>query len=202
MKTITSFIVTLHLVAFSHPVMQNIQKDHPKATTSAKNQVQVITKVPTVRQSPKKASKGIDWRRKAIDGIKRFESFRAHPYKCPAGIHTIGYGFTGTYATHSKMSQATANKILEREFQKYVTIVKRNVKVPLTDNQLYALTSFTYNCGESSLKKLINGKGRLNAGNYKSVETLLPLYRKANGKILNGLVKRRSWEASLWKGTV
>ena len=26
--------------------------------------------------------------------IKSFEGFRSHPYKCPAGIPTIGYGAT------------------------------------------------------------------------------------------------------------
>ena len=29
-----------------------------------------------------------------IDLIKKFEGFKAKPYKCPAGVNTIGYGST------------------------------------------------------------------------------------------------------------
>jgi GH24 family phage-related lysozyme (muramidase) len=65
---------------------------------------------------------------------------------------------------------------------------------------LNALTSFAFNCGMTNLKKLVNGQDRLNDGNYESVERLLPMYRKAGGKVREGLVKRRSWELGLWKG--
>ena len=76
--------------------------------------------------------------------------------------------------------------------------VKKYVKVPLTHGQYACLVSFTFNCGEGNLKNLVSGKDRLNSGNYKSVERLLPLYRRANGKILKGLIKRRAWELELW----
>jgi len=52
----------------------------------------------------------------------------------------------------------------------------------------------------SNLRKLVNGHDRLNSGNYKSIEKVLPLYRKAGGKIREGLEKRRAWEIMLWKG--
>jgi lysozyme len=74
--------------------------------------------------------------------------------------------------------------------------------VPLTEHQLCALTSFAFNTGESNLQKLINGKDRLNSGNYHSVEKLMPMYRKGGGKVLQGLVKRREWELTLWNGII
>lgn len=137
-----------------------------------------------------------------LDGVKSFEGFYPTTYRCPAGVKTIGYGFTGDITKVGKMSKKEADIYLMKEFQSYVLIVEDTVKVPLTSNQLYALASFTYNCGEGSLKKVVNGAGRLNSGNYKSIEKLLPKYNKANGKVLEGLTKRRQWEVKMWKGGV
>jgi len=78
--------------------------------------------------------------------------------------------------------------------------VEEAVTVNLTDYQLNALTSFAFNCGMSNLKRLVEGEGRLNEGNFKSVEENLPKYRIAGGKVRKGLEKRRKWELSLWKG--
>jgi len=136
----------------------------------------------------------------ALDGVKSFEGFREKPYKCPAGVRTIGYGFTGPLAKVKSISKEDADLLLTKELHQYVLSVEDNVKVPLTRNQLYALASFTYNCGEGNLRQLVNGKNRLNSGNYKSVERLLPKYRKGGGKVLKGLQKRREWEVKLWKG--
>ena len=135
---------------------------------------------------------------KAVERVKHFEGFSNVRYKCPAGVDTIGYGFTGKTARRAWISRSESNHILQKELAAYQKIVKKNVHVKLTDAQLWALTSFTYNCGEGSLRKLVNGKGRLNSGNYRSIPRLLPLYCKGDGTVLRGLVKRRAWECSLW----
>ena len=137
----------------------------------------------------------------AIEGVKHFEGFRANPYRCPAGVVTVGYGFTGHHAKR-KVSRQEADLMLIKELHECVLKVQDNVKVPLTRNQLYSLASFTYNCGEGNLRQLVNGKNRLNDGNYKSVETLLPKYRKGGGRVLKGLERRRAWELKMWKGDV
>jgi len=135
-----------------------------------------------------------------VKGIKFFENFYEKPYICPAGVPTIGYGFTDKqYLAKGTITKAEASLILDHELGKHCEIVKRYVKVKLTEEQLYALASFTFNCGEGSLKQLVNGKGRLNSGNYKSVPTLMMKYKCANGKPLKGLELRRAWEAKLWK---
>ena len=159
--------------------------EHPKAIV-VKPQSKVKTKQKTVVAS------------RAVERVKRFEGFSNMRYKCPAGVDTIGYGFTGKTARRSWISRAESDRILQKELAECQRIVKKNVRVKLTDAQLWALTSFTYNCGEGSLRKLVNGKGRLNSGNYRSIPRLLPLYCKGDGTVLRGLVKRRSWECSLW----
>lgn len=141
------------------------------------------------------------WEDKMIEGVKSFEKFEPAPYRCPAGVLTVGYGHTGKYAS-KHMNKQQAEKLLLEELNKHRKIVLRNVKVPITEYQLCALTSFCFNTGEGNLRKLINGKNRLNSGNYDSVAKLMPMYRKGGGKVLKGLVKRRTWEVSLWKGTI
>lgn len=141
----------------------------------------------------------VDWQEELIQGIMKFEGFRAHPYRCPAGVITVGYGHTGKYASQS-MTRDRAQQILRAEIEESRLIVLKTVKVKLSEQQLAALTSFTFNCGQHNLRTLVNGHGRLNSGNYESVEKIMPLYVKADGKNLRGLVHRRSWELELWKG--
>lgn len=142
---------------------------------------------------------GADWQEKLVRGVMSFESFHAKPYLCPAGVLTVGYGHTGKYA-NTTMTPARAEQVLRADIEQSKQLVLKYVHVPLTEHQLASLTSFTFNCGEGSLAKLVSGKGRLNAGNYDSVERMMPQYVHADGKKLRGLQIRRGWEVSLWKG--
>lgn len=141
----------------------------------------------------------VQWFSKMTEKVKSFESYRAQPYRCPAGVLTVGYGHTGKYASNS-MSVSKAESILNQELIETKKLVLSKVKVKLTEYQLAALVSFTHNTNEDCLDTLINGKNRLNSGNYDSVPKLLPLYVKAAGKTLRGLVIRRSYEVKLWQG--
>ena len=144
----------------------------------------------------------VDWNGEMLKGVKFFEGFKSQRYKCCAGVATIGYGCTdATIVSKGSVSKSVATKILESELAKVRAKVRQAVKVDLTENQLNALTSFAFNCGMTNLNNLINGDNRLNDGNYKSIEHILPQYRKAGGKVRKGLEKRRAWELALWKGT-
>ena len=145
----------------------------------------------------------LTWNGIARSGIERFEKYVAHTYICPAGVATIGYGFTDKKLVNKRfVSKEDARKILNEKLNEHCALVRKHVKVKLTASQIYALASFTYNCGEGSLLQLINGKGRLNSGNYKSVARLMPKYSTVKGKTLRGLVLRREWEVKLWNGNV
>lgn len=144
-----------------------------------------------------------NWEKIAVENIKKFESFRPIPYYCPAGVLTIGYGTTGEKLKNiGYITESTALKYLKQDLEKAKQAVFKHVKVNINQHQIWALTSFTHNCGEGSLIKLVNGKNRLNSGNYQSVPRLLPLYCKADGQTLNGLRKRRAWEARIWNNQI
>jgi lysozyme len=143
------------------------------------------------------------WQKRALNGIKSFENFEPKAYVCPAGVKTIGYGCTKKKAVSlGSISHEKAIALLKEDYEYAAKKVDSIVKVPLTPYQRVALVSFTLNCGEGNLARLVNGKERLNAGNYESVELILPLYRRGDGKILNGLVRRRAWELTLWNAEI
>jgi len=136
---------------------------------------------------------------KMFSKVKHYESFKSKAYRCSGGVMTIGYGHTKNVRWGDTITEAEAVKLLEEELLLAKNHVLRIVKVPLTENQLAALTSFTFNCGQGSLSKLVCEKNnRLNNGNYKSVEVVMPKYRMAGGKVRKGLELRREWEVSLW----
>jgi len=136
-----------------------------------------------------------------LNGVKFFEGYRANAYKCCAGVKTIGYGCTDkSIVALGAISEHKASNILQQKINEVRDNVRQAVKVDLTEYQLNALTSFAYNCGMTNLKTLINGEDRLNSGNYDSIAEVMPQYNKAGGKTREGLVKRRSWELSLWNG--
>jgi len=153
------------------------------------------------KQGPPQGPPEINWEVELLDGVKYFEGYRSSAYTCSGGVRTIGYGCTDSrVVSRGTISKERATTELKKELDDAERVVKSLVDVELNEHQLAALTSFTFNCGPSNLKKLVTGSGRLNNGHYDSVASLLPQYRFAGGKVRRGLEKRRAWEISLWNG--
>ena len=141
---------------------------------------------------------------KGYDLIKRFEGYSDRPYKCPAGISTIGYGNTyypnGTKVkiTDKQITREYANEILAHTADEFAADVLKLVKTNITVNQLNALTSFAYNVGvanlqKSTLLKLVN----VNPNDGNIAKEFLK-WNKAAGKELKGLTNRRIAESALY----
>lgn len=128
---------------------------------------------------------------KGIDLIKSFEGCSLVAYKCPANVWTIGYGHTQGVTEGMSISQKQADEYLKADLAKYEKYVE-DTKLPLNENQFSALVSFTYNCGNGNLKKLIANR------TLAEIAEAILLYRKANGVVLNGLVRRREAERELF----
>lgn len=130
---------------------------------------------------------------KGLNLIKNFEGCRLTAYKCPAGILTIGYGHTGSdVKAGMTITKEKANELLRKDLERFEKSVSATVKLPLNENQFSALVSFTYNCGVGNLRTLIKNR------NIKQIGDSILKYNKAGGKILSGLVKRRSAEHNLF----
>lgn len=82
----------------------------------------------------------------------------------------------------------------------YRSIVRKTVTVPLTLDQEASLVFFAFNVGKNNLKTAVAQPGRLNDGNYKSVEEVMPLYYAKEGPQKPGLQKRLRFMLAVYKG--
>ena len=135
--------------------------------------------------------------------VREFEGCKLKAYKCPAGIWTIGYGNT-QYENGKAVKEGEvitldrAEQLLEVILIKFVQQVGELVKSKVNQNQKDALTDFAYNCGVGNLRSSTLLK-KVNADpNDKTIRAEFEKWTRANGKVLNGLVKRRTAEANLY----
>lgn len=132
-----------------------------------------------------------------INLIKEFEGLRLTAYKCPAGVYTIGYGHTKGVTRGMKITEEQATAYLKTDIQASEKSVERwDSKYHWTQSEFDALVSFTFNCGATNLKSLLKNGQRTKA----QIAATLPLYRKAGGKVLKGLERRRAAEKKLFLG--
>jgi lysozyme len=141
---------------------------------------------------------------KGIDLIKKYEGFSATVYRCAANVPTIGYG--ATYYPDGKkvtmqdepITESYAEFMLTRMLRDYENGVNRYVQTDINQNQFDALVSFAYNLGLGALKSSTLLKKVNIDPNDPTIPDEFKKWVKAGGKILNGLVKRRSEEAELY----
>lgn len=129
--------------------------------------------------------------------IKKFEGFSPEPYRCPAGVMTIGYGHVVKKGDASHFTEEKAHDLLVADIAIFEAAIMRLVQVPLTQGQFDALASFTYNIGIQAFShsKLVN---LLNNNDYNGASHQFDRWVYANGKKLAGLVHRRQAEKTLF----
>ena len=132
---------------------------------------------------------------RGINLIKQFEGVRLTAYKCPAGVYTIGYGHTRGVQRGMKITEEEASAYLTADLLNSEKAVERYDSVyHWNQNEFDALVSFTFNCGAANLRALLRNGRR----NRSQIAATLPLYRKAGGKVLKGLERRRAAEKALF----
>jgi len=131
--------------------------------------------------------------------IRQFEGLRLRAYLCSAGIPTIGYGSTAGVKLGQSITAERAEQLLREDVRQFEAAVSRLVKVPLTQGQFDAMTSFAFNLGVKSLEQSTLLR-LLNAGDYYGAAAQFDRWVYASGKKLSGLVKRRAAERALFEG--
>jgi spore coat assembly protein SafA len=134
-----------------------------------------------------------------VDFVKSKEGFRANAYRDPAGVWTIGYGHTAGVKPGQHVTKAQAEALLRQDLSSAENAVRNYVKVPLTQGQFDALTSFAFNVGNGALKNSTLLK-KLNAGDYAGAQNEFGRWVHGGGKRLPGLVTRRREEAAMFGG--
>lgn len=136
--------------------------------------------------------------------ISQFEGLELDAYKDTGGIWTIGYGstknpFTGVSVKEGdKISKETALEWLNKDIGQRQFALKKLIKVPITPNQLAALTSLAYNIGlgafqRSTLLRLLNQKAPI-----QQVADQFLRWNKVNNVEVKGLTNRRILEKQLF----
>ncbi len=118
------------------------------------------------------------------------------------GVWTIGIGTT-VYPNGVKVKQGDtctpeqAKVYFKHDLAKFEKTVNEAVTVPLNQNQFDALVSLTYNIGSGAFKNSTLLK-LLNKGDYQGAADQFLAWKKAGGKVMKGLVRRREAERALF----
>lgn len=136
---------------------------------------------------------------KGLDLIKRFEGCRLTSYKDVGGVWTVGWGTTGPHVGPDlTITQAQADTWLQEHVDQFSARVTNLVKVSVNQNQFDALVSFTYNVGVSAFQRSTLLR-LLNDGAESSIVASEFLrWTKVDGKIIEGLKRRREAERELF----
>ena len=140
----------------------------------------------------------------AVGLAKRFEGFhrvpkrdpqrRAHPYVCPAGYWTIGYGRL-CKPDHPPITEDEGETFLHQDLRAALAATLRYCPVLATEpeGRLAAIVDFTFNLGAgrlqtSTLRRRVNQRDWVAAGQE------LRRWVYGGGRALPGLIARREAE--------
>lgn len=141
--------------------------------------------------------------RAGIDLITSFEGYYPSWYLDPVGVRTVGYGHTSERIPAGitvPLTREEALDLLRSDLKEYEAEVRRLVKVPLSQPQFDALTSFAFNVGAGALASSTLLK-RLNHGDYDAAAREFRRWVFGGGEALPGLKRRRAAEAALFMST-
>jgi lysozyme len=151
---------------------------------------------------------------KCIHMILHHEGVRSKPYQCPALLWTIGVGHV-IDPTHARvkledrkalpipagwdrvLSNDEIMDILKKDLNRFEQGVERLIKVELTQGQFDALVSFSFNVGLGNLQNSTL-RMKVNRGDFEGAAEQFLVWTKAGGKVLKGLVTRRTDERALF----
>ena len=138
-----------------------------------------------------------------LDIIKSFEGWSASVYRCPAGRYTVGWGSTWDHkgnpitAKQHDITEDYGTTLLKRELRHVESAIRKLIKADLNENMFSAIASWTYNVGTGAMQRSTL-RMKLNRGLHEEAADEFPKWRRAGGKILKGLVRRRIAERELF----
>lgn len=157
------------------------------------------------------AATGLKVSQRGIDLIHSFEQCRLSAYPDPGSLNghpwTIGWGSTGPgIAKGTVWTQAQADARFAQDLAKFELGVNMLLGgAPTTQAQFDALVSFAYNVGlDIDDDTAAEGLGdstllrKHKAGDFAGAKGQFAAWNKNDGKVMNGLVRRRAAEAALY----
>jgi len=133
---------------------------------------------------------------------KSFEGLRLTAYQDVAGVWTIGYGSTiPTVHPGEAITEQEAEQRLAVDMATAISVVNELVTVVITQGQFDAMVDFCFNVGQGNYRNstLLH---KVNGGDFAGAAAQFPLWDKAGGAVLEGLLRRRKAEATMFMGAV
>jgi lysozyme len=144
--------------------------------------------------------------KEAIKLIKHHEGIRNKPYKCPAGLwtvgvgHLIGDGKTLPASWNKTFTNEEIDGILAADLKRFeLGVHKMLPNVPLKQCEFDSLVSWCFNLGLGQFQRSTLRQALLRGDKEAAMESLVK-YCRAGGKILKGLQNRRLDERKLFLG--
>ena len=135
--------------------------------------------------------------------IKHFEGIHKKPYICPAGYWTVGVGHLISrdaklpFEWFRILSPGEIDDLLRKDLRRFELGVLRMLgTVQPSQSEFDALVSFSFNLGLGCFQRSTVRSAFIRGDKKRSGEVLLK-YRRAGGRILQGLVRRRQAELAL-----
>lgn len=131
--------------------------------------------------------------------IRKFEGLRLKPYRCPAGVPTIGYGHTGPDVSMdmNPISEPVAEAMMHADAELFLRASGNLSPLLWFDEDKHAaIADFCFNLG-SARYKASTLKRRVDSADWEGAAQELGKWVWGGGKKLPGLVARRLAEAGL-----
>ena len=137
--------------------------------------------------------------------IRHHEGVRNRPYRCPAGLwtvgvgHLIGDGKSLPAEWNRVFSTEEIDGILKRDLRRFeLGVHKMLPNMPLRQGEFDALVSFCFNLGLGCFQRSTVRQALLRGDKTQAMASLIK-YCRAGGKILKGLQTRRLDEKALFE---
>jgi lysozyme len=141
---------------------------------------------------------------KLIKMLRHHEGVRSKPYRCPAGLWTVGVGHLigdGKSLPESWNKTFTTEEIdgiLKSDLNRFERgILKMLPNVRLRQCEFDCLVSFAFNLGLGTFQRSTLRQALLRGDKEAAMESLMK-YCRAGGKVLRGLENRRKDERSMF----
>jgi lysozyme len=141
---------------------------------------------------------------KLIKMLRHHEGVRSKPYRCPAGLWTVGVGHLigdGKSLPESWNKTFTTEEIdgiLKSDLNRFeLGVSKMLPNVRLRQCEFDCLVSFAFNLGLGTFQRSTLRQALLRGDKEAAMESLMK-YCRAGGKVLRGLENRRKDEKAMF----
>jgi lysozyme len=129
-----------------------------------------------------------------INQLKTFEGCKLKAYQDSNKVWTIGIGHTKGVKMGHVITMGQAESLCRADLSEMESYVN-HLGLTLTQGQFDALVDFVYNEGIGRLKNSQLLQDIIHKESKEKIEADFMQFTKAGGKVLQGLVTRRQWEA-------